>query len=64
LQTLADHILSAPNAPVPFVPGPDTRTYFVTDGGATENLGLVSALVVLKNTLYSMGVKVGRNCVL
>jgi hypothetical protein len=28
--------------------------YFVTDGGATENLGLISALVALRNTLAGL----------
>jgi len=32
----------------------DTADYFVTDGGATENLSLLSALVVLRNALGSM----------
>lgn len=36
----------APNAR-----GCTVRTYYVTDGGATENLGLVSALLALENAL-------------
>jgi hypothetical protein len=33
---------------------PCPRSYFVTDGGATENLGLVSALYALRGTLQSL----------
>lgn len=32
-------------------PGCNAQSYFVTDGGATENLGLVSALFALRGTL-------------
>lgn len=32
----------------------DVRSYFVTDGGATENLGLLSALLALDSALDSM----------
>jgi len=34
--------------------GQCARSYFVTDGGATENLGLVSALYALRSTLSDM----------
>jgi hypothetical protein len=34
--------------------GACARSYFVTDGGATENLGLVSALYALRSTLSDM----------
>jgi hypothetical protein len=34
--------------------GACSRSYFVTDGGATENLGLVSALYALRSTLTDM----------
>jgi hypothetical protein len=34
--------------------GECARSYFVTDGGATENLGLVSALYALRSTLSDM----------
>jgi hypothetical protein len=33
---------------------PCPRSYYVTDGGATENLGLVSALYALRGTLQSL----------
>jgi hypothetical protein len=36
--------------------GECARSYFVTDGGATENLGLVSALYALRSTLSDMDV--------
>lgn len=32
----------------------DAQSYFVTDGGATENLGLVSALYALRGTLQQL----------
>jgi hypothetical protein len=41
--------LSASNPPVPCPLSADA--YFVTDGGATENLSLISALVALRDTL-------------
>lgn len=39
----------------------DTRSYFVTDGGTTENLGLVSALLALDSALDSIGAGDPRN---
>lgn len=33
----------------------DVRSYYVTDGGATENLGLISALLALHSALDAMG---------
>jgi hypothetical protein len=33
------------------------RSYYVTDGGATENLGLVSALLALQSALHDPGLK-------
>ncbi len=45
----------SPDATAPVEGCPATKSaYFVTDGGATENLGLVSALVALRNTLRSL----------
>ena len=35
--------------------GCTVRSYYVTDGGATENLGLVSALLALENALRGAG---------
>jgi hypothetical protein len=44
-----------PDATAPIEGCPATESaYFVTDGGATENLGLMSALVALRNTLRSL----------
>ena len=43
---------SAPDAPAD--PACDQRSYYVTDGGATENLGLISALYALRSALVAM----------
>jgi hypothetical protein len=39
----------------PDATGCTVRSYYVTDGGATENLGLVSALLALENALRGAG---------
>jgi hypothetical protein len=44
--------VAAPGVPVD--PHCSQRSYYVTDGGATENLGLISALYALRSTLVSM----------
>jgi hypothetical protein len=41
----------------PNASGCATRSYYVTDGGATENLGLVSALLALQSALHDPGLK-------
>lgn len=38
-------------------PGCDRRSYFVTDGGATENLGLISALYALRAAVREASVE-------